>query len=662
MADLFTEQQKLDAKNLKKLLEEQPRLLRGISGLWDGIRTSIIDSDSHVEHLSKGSKDFLGISKKVLSNTKEIHKETVDWADISEQILAAQDAGNYHLADQFKQYKKIQQGQKRYNNLVNAGANSISKMVGNLDSGIRNIPFIGDFLSDAINFDDMSKEFTGSFREAAAVGGPAGEAISSGMRDNVSQGVVEGLSSGFAEEGKWGTRIVKWFKKSGEAAAAASMHKGKPGFTIDHTDLDIMKAHNTESQSYQSAAKRFGVENLSRKQAIEKMEKGSVRKLSAMRVAAVGLGLAMIKVATTMASFAFETGLALRQMWDLSPALLINRKYVEAMAEEFGTINDVNRTIAWQLKKQQWTYGIQADQAVKILRIQTAISDKTSSQLIDIQNMVADAARLAGVLPAKVFEDIAQNMEFFAKYAVEGGKAVMDTAVEAKKLGLNLGVVDQITTHLLDIEGSINAQFEASAVLGREINVDRARQLALTGQHTLLLEEIIKQVGTEAQFNSYNVVQRDILSKAIGTDVQSLAKLVTTQKESSKAAEKVQSQYRNLAVIIGGVVGLIAGALIGSGFGAGVGLSMLTGAGIGTISGMAIGAGIGMNLPKFHTMPQGTGVQITKGDAAITAGETTYKSVDVNKGQNELIAAITNLTKTVESGQGKTNRILSELG
>ena len=655
MADLFTEQQKLDAENLKKLLEEQPRLLRGISGLWDGIRTSIIDSDSHVEHLSKGSKDFLGISKKVLSNTKEIHKETVDWADISEQILAAQDAGNYHLADQFKQYKKIQQGQKRYNNLVNAGANSISKMVGNLDSGIRNIPFIGDFLSDAINFDDMSKEFTGSFREAAAVGGPAGEAISSGMRDNVSQGVVEGLSSGFAEEGKWGTRIVKWFKDM-------PVHKGKKGFTIDHTDLDIMKAHNTESQSYQAAAKRFGVENLSRKQAIEKMEKGSVRKLSAMRVAAVGLGLAMIKVATTMASFAFETGLALGQMVDLGPALLINRKYVEAMAEEFGTINDVNRTIAWQLKKQQWTYGIQADQAVKILRIQTAISDKTSSQLIDMQNMVADAARLAGVLPAKVFEDIAQNMEFFAKYAVEGGKAVMETAVAAKKLGLNLGVVDQITTHLLDIEGSINAQFEASAVLGREINVDRARQLALTGQHTLLLEEIVKQAGTEAEFNSYNVVQRDLLSKAFGTDVQSLAKLVTTQKESSKAAEKVQSQYRNLAIIIGGVVGLIAGALIGSGFGSGVGLSMLTGAGIGTISGMAIGAGIGMNLPKFHTMPQGTGVQITKGDAAITAGETTFKSVDVNKGQNEVIEETKRTNTILEQGLIRLNNSIQELG
>ena len=656
MADPRISQQQIDdLKELHKLLEKQPKFLRGLTGLWDSIKINIKDSESHVDHLSKGSKNFLDISKKVLSNTKEIHKETVDWADISKEILKAQYDGNYHLADQFKQYKKIQQGQKRYNNLVNAGANSISKMVGNLDSGIRNIPFIGDFLADAINFDDMSKEFTGSFREAAAVGGPAGEAISSGMRDNVSQGVVEGLSSGFAEEGKWGTRIVKWFKDM-------PVHKGKKGFTIDHTDLDIMKAHNKKSRSYQDAAKRFGVENLKRKKAIEKVEKGSVRKLSAMRVGSLALLATVGAMASKMASFSFETGLTVGQAWELSPALLINKRYVEAMAEEFGTINDVNAKTAWTLKKQQWTYGIQADQAVKILRIQTAISDKTSSQLIDIQNMVADSARLAGVLPAKVFEDIAQNMEFFAKYAVEGGKAVMDTAVAAKKLGLNLGVVDQITTHLLDIEGSINAQFEASAVLGREINVDRARQLALTGQHTLLLEEIIKQVGTEAQFNSYNVVQRDLLSKAIGTDVQSLAKLVTTQKESTKAAEKVQSQYRNLAIIIGGVVGLIAGALIGSGFGSKVGLSMLTGAGIGTISGMAIGAGIGMNLPKFHTMPQGTGVQITKGDAAITAGETTFKSVDVNKGQNEVIEETKRTNTILEQGLTKLNNSIQELG
>ena len=656
MADPRISQQQIDdLKELHKLLEKQPKFLRGLTGLWDSIKINIKDSESHVDHLSKGSKNFLDISKKVLSNTKEIHKETVDWADISKEILKAQYDGNYHLADQFKQYKKIQQGQKRYNNLVNAGANSISKMVGNLDSGIRNIPFIGDFLADAINFDDMSKEFTGSFREAAAVGGPAGEAISSGMRDNVSQGVIEGLSSGLAEEGKWGTRIVKWFKDM-------PVHKGKKGFTIDHTDLDIMKSHNKKSRSYQDAAKRFGVENLKRKKAIEKVEKGSVRKLSAMRVGSLALLATVGAMASKMASFSFETGLTVGQAWELSPALLINKRYVEAMAEEFGSINDISWKVAKSLKVQQWTYGIQADQAVKILRIQTAISDKTSSQLIDIQNMVADSARLAGVLPAKVFEDIAQNMEFFAKYAVEGGKAVMDTAVAAKKLGLNLGVVDQITTHLLDIEGSINAQFEASAVLGREINVDRARQLALTGQHTLLLEEIIKQVGTEAQFNSYNVVQRDLLSKAIGTDVQSLAKLVTTQKESTKAAEKVQSQYRNLAIIIGGVVGLIAGALIGSGFGSKVGLSMLTGAGIGTISGMAIGAGIGMNLPKFHTMPQGTGVQITKGDAAITAGETTFKSVDVNKGQNEVIEETKRTNTILEQGLTKLNNSIQELG
>ena len=85
---------------------------------------------------------------------------------------------------------------------------------------------------------------------------------------------------------------------------------------------------------------------------------------------------------------------------------------------------------------------------------------------------------------------------------------------------------------------------------------------------------------------------------------------------------------------------------------------------LGALGGATLGGlgGATLNSPEFHTMPQGTGAQITKGDAKITAGETTYKTVDVNKGQNELIAEIKGLRKDINTGTGKTNRYLSELG
>ena len=47
MADpKFTKQQVDDAKELKKLLQDQPRLLRTISGMWESINKSIQLSES----------------------------------------------------------------------------------------------------------------------------------------------------------------------------------------------------------------------------------------------------------------------------------------------------------------------------------------------------------------------------------------------------------------------------------------------------------------------------------------------------------------------------------------------------------------------------------------------------------------------------------------
>jgi len=85
----FTKQQIDDAKELKKLLQDQPRLLRSISGLWESINKSVQLSESSSKKIASSNKDFLDISKQVLSNTKDIHKETVDWKDINEEILKA---------------------------------------------------------------------------------------------------------------------------------------------------------------------------------------------------------------------------------------------------------------------------------------------------------------------------------------------------------------------------------------------------------------------------------------------------------------------------------------------------------------------------------------------------------------------------------------------
>jgi hypothetical protein len=232
------------------------------------------------------------------------------------------------------------------------------------------------------------------------------------------------------------------------------------------------------------------------------------------------------------------------------------------------------------------------------------------------------------------------------------------TALAAKKLGLNLSVVDQIATHLLDIEGSIAAQFEASAVLGKELNLDRARQLSILGKDAQMMEEIVRLVGGEAEFNKMNRVQRDFLSKAIGTDVSNVAKLVTEEQKATKAVAAQKNQWIAIGGVILGIVGAIVGAI--PGLGALSWGKMATGAFIGTGIGMGIGSAVGSKLPSFQGLPPGVGAKIQTGGAMAHGGETIVRTESIN--MDGLLTEIKGLRKDLNKGQGRIYRGLEELG
>ena len=99
-----------------------------------------------------------------------------------------------------------------------------------------------------------------------------------------------------------------------------------------------------------------------------------------------------------------------------------------------------------------------------------------------------------------------------------------------------MSAVRDITNSLLDFESSIEKQLEASLLLGRQINLDRARQLALTGDQAGLMQEILKQVGGEAEFNRMNVIQRKALADSVGVNVEQLSRLVRNQKGGAAAS------------------------------------------------------------------------------------------------------------------------------
>ena len=174
----------------------------------------------------------------------------------------------------------------------------------------------------------------------------------------------------------------------------------------------------------------------------------------------------------------------------------------------------------------QGTLGVTSDTASKLIPIFDAVGAAGERGAVAQIESLGALIQLEGLSPGQILGDVASNTEFFAKFAKDGGTNLIRAAVQARKLGLELSAVAGITESLLDFETSIEKQLEASLLLGRQINLDRARQLALTGDQEGLLEEVRRQIGDEAEFNRLNVIQRKALADAFGLQVEQVARAV----------------------------------------------------------------------------------------------------------------------------------------
>ncbi len=96
-------------------------------------------------------------------------------------------------------------------------------------------------------------------------------------------------------------------------------------------------------------------------------------------------------------------------------------------------------------------------------------------------------------------------------------------AFQAKQFGINLDQADKIASSLLDFESSITNELEAELLTGKDLNLERARLLALNGDIAGASAEILKQVKGSAEFTKMNRIQQESLAKAVGMSREELA-------------------------------------------------------------------------------------------------------------------------------------------
>ena len=194
--------------------------------------------------------------------------------------------------------------------------------------------------------------------------------------------------------------------------------------------------------------------------------------------------------------------------------------------------------------------GMSDEEAAKLFGTLTTIAGVSEKTAENFMKQTALLAHANDVAPKAVLQDIANSSETIAKFTGMTPDNIAKAAVMAKKLGTNLDAVGGIMEGLLDFQNSLTKEIEASLLIGRDINFQRARELALNNDIEGAMKNVVSQLGSEEEFSRMNFFQRKALADALGTDVATMAKMVNKQKEA-RSLNDVMARQQPLEKMIG---------------------------------------------------------------------------------------------------------------
>jgi hypothetical protein len=132
--------------------------------------------------------------------------------------------------------------------------------------------------------------------------------------------------------------------------------------------------------------------------------------------------------------------------------------------------------------------------------------------------------------------------------------ALQEAAAEASALGLSLAAVEKVADGLLSFEQSIAAELEAELLTGKQINLDRARTLALNNDIAGLTKEIGNNQEILTAFADGNRIQQNAIAQAMGLSVDEISNMIFKQKiaegmsaaQAGKAADINEEEAKRL--------------------------------------------------------------------------------------------------------------------
>jgi hypothetical protein len=194
------------------------------------------------------------------------------------------------------------------------------------------------------------------------------------------------------------------------------------------------------------------------------------------------------------------------------------------------------------------TMGLAADEAGGI-----ATMAQTSGKSVNniTKSVVAttsafNKANRSAVSQGVVLRDVAKTSDSIKLSLANNPESLAKAASAAARLGMSLQDVDNIASSLLNFEDSISNELEAELLIGKDLNLEKARELALSNDLKGLGDELFKNSADIHEFGKMNRIQQEAQAKALGMSRDQLAKVAYQRALDANMTEEQAAAAANV--------------------------------------------------------------------------------------------------------------------
>ena len=151
--------------------------------------------------------------------------------------------------------------------------------------------------------------------------------------------------------------------------------------------------------------------------------------------------------------------------------------------------------------------------------------EKERGTRLGIRNILEETGKITGQIRAQLGGSV---------------EAISLAITKAKSLGMELKDVAAAGKQLLDFEQSISNELEAELLTGKQLNLEKARLYALTGEQEKLAQELSNNAGSFYEFSQLNTLQQDSLAKSLGMNSDQLSDILMKNQNITELAERAR--------------------------------------------------------------------------------------------------------------------------